>query len=38
MKILDENTNKSLNNVTILLRKAELIQLIGYLEKLSSAI
>jgi len=38
MKIIDEMTNKSLSNITILLEKSELTQLIGYLEDLSSEV
>ena len=34
MRILDEMTNKSTNNLTVLLEKNEAIQLIGYLEEL----
>ena len=34
MIILDEDTNKSLNNITILLTKNETMQMIGYLEEL----
>ena len=34
MRILDEITNKSVKNLTILLEKNEAIQLIGYLEEL----
>ena len=34
MKILDETTNKSLSNITILFERNEVIQLIGYLEQL----
>jgi len=36
MRILDELTNKSVNNLTLLLEKSEAIQLIGYLEALVS--
>ena len=36
MKIFDEVANKSLSNITILLKRNEIIQLIGYLEELSS--
>jgi len=36
MKIIDENTNQSLSNVTVLLEKNEIAQLIGYLEDLVS--
>ena len=38
MKILDEETNKSLSNITILLQRNELNQLIGYLEELSLSV
>jgi len=31
MRILDEKTNKSISNLTVLLEKTEAIQLIGYL-------
>ena len=34
MRILDQNTNKSIKNITVLLEKAEAIQLMGYLEEL----
>ena len=34
MRILDEKTNKSVSNLTVLLEKSEAIQLIGYLEEL----
>ncbi|MDR1135195.1 MAG: hypothetical protein LBL49_03305 [Clostridiales Family XIII bacterium] len=34
MRMLDETTNKSINNLTLLLEKAEALQLIGYLEEL----
>lgn len=34
MRILDETTNKSVETLTLLLEKAEAIQLIGYLEQL----
>jgi len=36
MVIVDENTNKSLDNVTILLSATEASQMIGYLEALLS--
>ena len=36
MRILDEIANKSISNLTLLLEKAEAIQLIGYLEELVS--
>ena len=34
MIIVDELTNKSLNNITVLLENSEATQLIGYLEEL----
>ena len=34
MRILDEKTNNSISNLTILLEKDEAVQLIGYLEDL----
>ena len=37
MRILDEITNRSISNVTLLLEKVEAIQLIGYLEELVSS-
>jgi midasin (ATPase involved in ribosome maturation) len=36
MRILDETSNKSVSNLTLLLKKTEAIQLIGYLEALTS--
>jgi len=36
MRIFDEMANKSVSNLTLLLEKAEAIQLIGYLEELVS--
>jgi len=38
MKIFNEDTNKSLSNITILLTKNEILQLISNLENLSSDI
>ena len=35
MRLLDETTDKSINNLTLLLKKTEAIQLIGYLELLT---
>jgi len=35
MRLLDETSDKSINNLTLLLTKAEAIQFIGYLELLT---
>ena len=36
MRMLDEATNKSISNLTLLLEKEEAVQLLGYLEELLS--